>query len=290
MGSTFKIFSIAAAIEQTEINLDTKFDARNPIKISNFMIKDYHPQNKILSTKEIFLKSSNIGSSLIALRLGNKKLKNFYRDLGLLNGSKINLLEKSRPIVPKKWGKVETATLSYGHGLSISPMQMIESAALLLNNNTNFISTIKKRNINDIYKKNNFISFNTNKVLLQLMLENVLVGTGKKARVEGYNIGGKTATGEKVNNNGKYDKTKLVSSFLSVFPIDNPQYISLVLFDEPSFNKKNKSFGATGGITAAPTTAKILKRILPILGISKNFDIKPDIIVNDKEKLNLAAY
>ena len=211
MGSTFKIFSIAAAIEKSEINLETKFDASKPIKISNHLIKDYHPQNRILSTKEIFLKSSNIGSSLIALKLGNIELKKFYKELGLLSLSKINLLEKTKPIIPKKWGEAETATLSFGHGLSISPIQMVEAASILFINNKTFVPTIKKvKYVNEI-NKTKIISKKTNNILKSLMYENTIEGTAQRAKIKGYYIGGKPATGEKVNDKGLYDKTKLVS-------------------------------------------------------------------------------
>ena len=288
MGSTFKIFSIAAALESSDIDIDSKFDARKPMKLSKFTIKDHHPQNRILSTKEIFIRSSNIGASRIALKLGNRKLKSFYDDLGLLNLSTIDLYEKTDPITPDKWGDVETATLSFGHGLSISPMQMIEAGSLLFSENTNTTVTIKKREASYKSEKNNFISAKTKSILKELMYENVIFGTGKKAKISGYEIGGKTATGEK-SLNGKYDKNKLVSSFLAIFPAKNPKYISLVLFDEPN-NKVDIKRSTGGGATAAPTTAKILMRILPILGLPKKIDIRPDIIVTQKDKLNLASY
>jgi cell division protein FtsI (penicillin-binding protein 3) len=290
MGSTFKIFSIAAALEKSKINLESKFDATKPIKISDYTIKDYKPKNKILSTKEVFLNSSNIGSSLIALELGKNNLKNFYYDLGLLTSSKINLDEKTKPIVPKKWGKIETATLSFGHGLSISPIQMVEAASKLFNNNKNFITKIHKKNNNQKIEKINFLSSNTVNLLKELMYENTIVGTAKKARLQGYNIGGKTATGEKPEN-GKYDKYKLVSSFLAIFPIEDPKYISLVLFDEPILDNDNKfSQGATGGLTAAPVTAKILRRIFPILGITKKFKSDEEIKRKDGSEFNLVSY
>ena len=290
MGSTFKMFTIAAAIEFSKINMNTKFDASKPIKISNYKIKDYKPQNKILSTKEIFLNSSNIGSSLIALELGKDKLKTFYEKLGLLNTSRINLNEKTKPILPIKWGKIETATLSFGHGLSISPIQMVEAAAKLFNNNQTFTTQIHKKEKVSSREAKKFLSENTINTLKQLMYENTIIGTAKKARLDGFNIGGKTATGEKAVK-GKYDKTKLVSSFLAVFPIEKPNYISLVLFDEPSIdNIKKFRQGATGGLTAAPVTAEIFKRIFPILGIIKNYNLDPGLFVNNKGELNLVSY
>ena len=290
MGSTFKIFTITAALDLSQINLDTKFDARKSIKIANYEIKDYKPQNRILSTKEIFLNSSNIGSSLIALELGKLKLKNFYEKIGLLNISNINLTEKTKPIVPKKWGKIQTATLSYGHGLSISPIQMIEASSKLFNNNLTYKTQIHKHNKEDTIEKTKFLSVNTINTLKYLMYENTINGTARKAHLNGFKIGGKTATGEKAEK-GKYDKTKLISSFLSVFPIENPKFISLVLFDEPSLgNERNYREGATGGKTAAPVTAKIYRRIFPILGITKSYNLDLELLVDNKGELNFVSY
>ncbi len=290
MGSTFKMFTIAAALDLSHVNLETKFDARKSIKIANYEIKDYKPQNKILSTKEIFLNSSNIGSSLIALEVGKLKLKNFYDKIGLLNISNINLTEKTKPITPKIWGKIQTATLSYGHGLSISPIQMIEASSKLFNNNLDYKTQIHKKDKKDEINKTKFLSENTIETLKYLMYENTLNGTAKKSKLNGFKIGGKTATGEKAEK-GKYDKTKLVSSFLSVFPIENPQFISLVLFDEPSLSDiNNYREGATGGKTAAPVTANIYRRIFPILGITKSYNLGPELLVDNKGELNFVSY
>tara|TARA_Y100000589_G_scaffold318912_1_gene346913 strand:- start:2422 stop:4101 length:1680 start_codon:yes stop_codon:yes gene_type:complete len=290
MGSTFKMFTIAAALDLSQVNLETKFDASKSIKIANYEIKDYKPQNRILSTKEIFLNSSNIGSSLIALELGKLKLRNFYEKIGLLNISNINLSEKTKPIIPKKWGKIQTATLSFGHGLSISPIQMIEASSKLFNNNLDYKTQIHKKNKDNTIEKIEFLSENTINTLKYLMYENTLNGTAKKAKLNGYKIGGKTATGEKAEK-GKYDETKLISSFLSVFPIEKPKFISLVLFDEPSLGSVKKyREGATGGKTAAPVTANIYRRIFPILGITKNYNSDPELLVDNKGELNFVSY
>ncbi len=290
MGSTFKMFTITAALDLSQVNLDTKFNASKSIKIANYEIKDYKPQNRILSTKEIFLNSSNIGSSLIALEVGKLKLKNFYDKIGLLKISNINLTEKTKPITPKIWGKIQTATLSYGHGLSISPIQMIEASSKLFNNNLAYKTQIHKKNKEETIEKTKFLSENTIDTLKYLMYENTLNGTARKAKLDGFKIGGKTATGEKAEK-GKYDKTKLVSSFLSVFPIENPKFISLVLFDEPSLGDlKNYREGATGGKTAAPVTANIYRRIFPILGITKSYKLGPELIVDNKGELNFVSY
>ena len=136
---------------------------------------------------------------------------------------------------------------------------MIEASSKLFNNNLDYKTQIHKKNKEDKIEKTKFLSENTIDALKYLMYENTLNGTARKAQLNGFKIGGKTATGEKAEK-GKYDKTKLVSSFLSVFPIENPKFISLVLFDEPSLgDEKNYREGATGGKTAAPVTAKFIE-------------------------------
>ncbi len=291
MGSTFKIFSLAAGFEYADIKLNSSFDVSKPLIISRYIIKDYHPQNRVLSTKEVFLKSSNKGASLIALKLGGNNLKNFYSSLGLLDYSSINFKEKAKPKFPGKWGEIETANLSFGYGISITPMHLVEAASLIFGKykHEEVKLELQKKNIK---YENNFLSSSTKEKLLHLMEENVLSGTGKNAYVKGYSVGGKTATAEKVNKReGGYDKRKLVSSFLSVFPISSPRYICLVLFDEP-FLKDSKDLkdGATGGKTAAKTTAKIIKRIAPILGVEKE-NINEDLLVNKGRKgINFVSF
>ena len=291
MGSTFKIFSLAAGFEYADIKLNSIFDVSKPLKISSYLIKDYHPQNRVLSAKEVFLKSSNKGASLIALKLGGNNLKSFYYNLGLLDYSSIDIIEKSKPKFPRNWGDIEVANLSFGYGISITPMHLVEASSLIFGNSD--FQNVKLELQKTSRKKNNeLLSTSTKEKLLHLMEENVLYGTGKNAFTKGYNVGGKTATAEKINKTlGGYDKKKLVSSFLSVFPINNPKYICLVLFDEPSFqNFINNNDGATGGRTAAKTTSKIIKRISPILGIEKENNSN-DLIVNNKKKgVELASF
>ncbi len=289
MGSTFKIFTIAAALEESRINLKSLFDARKPLKVSNYFIRDHHPENRILSTKEVFIKSSNIGASRIGLDLGPTYLKQFYKKLGILNFSSIDLSEKSRPIIPEAWGEIQTATLSFGHGISVTPMHMIEASSLIFSEFELIDLSIKKREQLTRKKSNEFLSVKNRSTLLSLMRENVVKGTGKNADIKGYEIGGKTATGEKTIK-GRYKKNKLVSSFLAIFPTRDPEYISLILFDEPNYrDNKNLLNNFTGGATAAPVTASILERILPILGMTNNIEKEHQLIVKNKDKLNFVS-
>ena len=292
MGSTFKIFSIAAGLEHTDLKLSSNFDVNKPLRISRYLIRDYHPQSRALNTEEVFLKSSNKGASLIALQLGGENLKSFYQNLGLLNYSSINIKEKSKPKFPRKIGEIETANLSFGYGISITPVHLIEAASLIFSKYKFKKIELELQKENKEKTDNNFLSAATRNKILHLMQQNVLSGTGKNAYLKGYSIGGKTATAEKTKKkSGGYDKKKLVSSFLSIFPVTNPKYICLVLFDEPFLEKYvNENGGATGGRTAAKTTSKIIERVAPILGIEKE-NIAEDFLVNVKRKgLNFASF
>ena len=289
MGSTFKVFTVAAALQNSNIALTSNFDASKPLKISNFYIKDYHAENRVLSMEEIFLKSSNIGSSLIALELGENKLKNFYNKVGFLNHVNLDLSEISKPKYPINWGEIETATLSFGHGISITPMHMIQAAIKVFSQENLTKISIKKQINIKVNKTNEIISETNRNIITNLMEANVLNGTAKKAKINGYHIGGKTATAEKSNING-YDKNRLVSSFLGIFPANKPKYVSLVLFDEPSFSKNKFSLTATGGNTAAPTTANIIRRISPLVGLSKTFDKDLELLVKNRDRLNFVHY
>ena len=127
-------FFLAAGFEYADLKLNSGFDVSKPLKISRYTIKDYHPQNKVLSTKEVFLKSSNKGASLIALKLGGDNLRSFYNNLGLLDYSLINFIERSKPMYPGKWGDIETANLSFGYGISITPIHLIQATSLVFSN------------------------------------------------------------------------------------------------------------------------------------------------------------
>ncbi len=289
MGSTYKIFTIAAAIEYNTASIDTLFDARKPIVLKRHIIKDFHPTNSFLTTREVFIKSSNIGSTRIAWELGAKKQKEFLFNIGLLSLPNIGIDERSAPIKPKKWGESEVATVSYGYGLSVSPVQMVAATSSIVNGGLKVPLTIyaRKNNYKNI-EVARVISPETSKIINALLKENVNIGTGKKAKVSGYQVGGKTATAKKISKKGGYYKSKNVSSFISVFPINNPKYIVLVLFDEPKNGKSNNK--ATGGLTAAPVAGRIIKRIAPILGVERDISDENKLVKFKQENFELANY
>lgn len=291
LGSTFKIFSTAAFLEEKKLGIDETFDVRDPIKIGRFVIEDYHPENRILSAPEVFIHSSNIGSALMVREIGGDKLQDFYQSLGLLDKAAFDLTEVGAPLVPQRWREVNALTASYGHGIAVSPLQLIAAAATIVNGG----HTVKPHLVmsrsgeGDAGEHDNLpvrfqvVSEETSQQMRQLLRLAVMHGTGTNADVPGYSVGGKTGTAEKSSASG-YARNKLLSSFLGFFPMADPQYAIYVMVDEPKGNKK--SFGyATGGWVAAPTFKRVAESMVSILGLSPLVSSKEDEVA-----VNLVSY
>ncbi len=279
LGSMFKIFSTAALLEIKKVGMDHTFDARKPLKVGWYRIDDYHAQKRILTVPEVFMYSSNIGSALIGKMVGGKALKAFYKDLGLMDTLKFDIKEVGRPITPNPWREDSTMTVSYGHGLSTSPLQMVTAVASVVNGGIAVQPTLLTENAqkhNGMKNEVRVISEDVSQDMRRLMRLVVTQGTGRKANVRGIAIGGKTGTAEK-SVNGHYRRDKLISSFVGAFPINDPKYVVMVMVDEPHGNKK--SFGySTAGWVAAPTVARIVKSMASILGIpADQYDPSSDI-------------
>jgi cell division protein FtsI (penicillin-binding protein 3) len=279
LGSMFKIFSTAALLEINKVGMDYTFDARKPLKVGWYKIDDYHAQKRILTVPEVFMYSSNIGSALMGKTVGGKALQAFYKDLGLIDTPKFDIKEVGRPITPKSpWREDSTMTASYGHGLSTSPLQMSAAVASIVNGGiavqpTLLIEDEQKRRMKSEVR---VVSEKVSEDMRRLLRLVVTQGTGKNADVPGISIGGKTGTAEK-SINGRYSRDKIISSFVSVFPIDDPRYVVMVMVDEPHGTKK--SFGyATAGWVAAPTVARIAQSMASILGLpADQYDPSSDI-------------
>ena len=264
MGSTFKIFSIAAMIEKDKRNFVKKYDAKEPIKIGRFRIRDYHPEKRSLSLPEVFVHSSNIGTALMAQEMGAEYLKGFYKDIGLLNKPNLEISEIGQPMAPSTWGDIHTMTASYGHGIAVSPLQLVKASAPMVNGGYVVEPTLIKGSKKKTYKQS-VIGAETSHRLRELLRLNVSNGTGSKADVKGYLVGGKTGTAEKPGKGG-YDRKKLISSFLSFFPMDEPKYAVFVMIDEPKGIKETYGY-ATGGWVGAPTVARVIASMASVLGM-----------------------
>lgn len=267
MGSTFKLFSTAAALENG-VSFDDTFDAKTPIKIGRFTIRDYHAKNRIMTVPEIFMYSSNIGTAKMVKTIGSEKLKDYFRKMGFMEQAPIEVPEKGIPLLPDPWREVNTLTASYGHGIAVSPLHVVRAAAAIVNGGILPTPTLildKNRNHGQTVTGTRIISPQTSARMRQLMTLTVSLGTGQNAAVEGYNVGGKTGTAEKYGVGG-YRKKALLSSFLAVYPMQNPRYAVLVIVDEPQGIKETYGY-ATGGWTAAPVVSKVIKRMAPLLNI-----------------------
>jgi cell division protein FtsI (penicillin-binding protein 3) len=272
MGSTFKVFTVAMALDSGRATLSSMFDASHPLQYGRFAIHDYEPMHRALSVPEIFTYSSNIGAARMALAVGVEGHKAFLRKMGQLDRLRTELPESAEPIVPKRWGELNTITIAFGHGLSVAPLQAVMGVAATLNGGRLIPPTFLKRSVaeaNTLAKQ--VLKPETSRLMRYLMRLNAEKGTATKANVAGYYIGGKTGTAEKVIN-GHYAKHKLLTDFMAVLPADQPKYLMIIMLDEPQPTPETHGF-ATAGWNAGPTAAKVITRIGPLLDLEPRFDL-----------------
>lgn len=265
MGSTFKALTVAMALDSGKVNMESRFDATHPLKYGKHTIHDFHPQRRVLSTSEVFTYSSNIGSARMALALGVDAHKAFMKKMGLLDRLRTELPESAMPLIPNPWSEINTVTIAFGHGLSVTPLQAVKATAALVNGGHLIEPTFLRRT--EAEAKTNaprVIKKTTSDQMRYLMRLNVEIGSAKRAEVEGYFVGGKTGTSEKVER-GRYSKNKVLTAFMGIFPSDKPKYLVLVMLDEPQ--KEQGAAAATAGLNAAPVAGKIIARIAPLLGV-----------------------
>jgi cell division protein FtsI (penicillin-binding protein 3) len=275
MGSVMKIFTIAAALDDKVTTLQGGYDATNPIKIGRFTIHDDHAQRRWLSVPEIFEYSSNIGAAKMALDIGAERQRDFLGKLGLLREPHLELKEVAAPLMPQVWRPVNVMTIGFGHGLSVSPLQVAQAASAVANGGIFHPATLLKRPAGAPDTGTRVLGDATSvemRKLLRLVVEH---GTGKLANAAGYLVGGKTGTAEKVSGH-HYAVHALLSSFLGVFPVNDPRYLILVSVDEPHGNKSSFGF-ATGGWIAAPAVKNTIERMASIVGIQPVDEDSPEI-------------
>lgn len=265
MGSTFKTFTTAMALDTQKVTFASQFDATNPITVGRHTISDFHPENRLLTVPEVFVHSSNIGTAKMALEIGTTTQKAYLAKLGLLATVPSEIKEAGAPIVPKRWGDLETMTVSYGHGIAITPLHVAAASAALVNGGKLFKPTLLKREAGAVVPFTRVVSEQTSGQMRELLRMAVTQGTGSKADVEGYPVAGKTGTAEKATG-GNYAPKRLLSSFMGVFPARNPLYLVLIVLDEPQGSDATDGY-ATAGWTAAPTAGKVIARIAPMLNV-----------------------
>lgn len=265
LGSTFKIFNTALALESGVAKMADRFDATKPIHISRFTISDYHAKNRWLSVPEIFIYSSNIGSAKMALEFGPATQESFMKKIGFLDPEPIEIPEAGKPLYPDVWRPINTMTIAFGHGLSVSPLHLATGVSAIVNGGILHTPTLLKVE-NDKRPGERVISAHTSDLMRRIMRLNNVAGSGKEAEVPGYLVGGKTGTAEKLGASGNYKRKALISSYVAAFPMNDPRYVVYIVLDEPQGTKKTFGY-ATGGWVAAPVVSKVIERAAPILGV-----------------------
>jgi cell division protein FtsI (penicillin-binding protein 3) len=283
MGSTFKLLTAAMGIDSRYISVNDSFNTDAVIKIGNKQISNYRGHGGILSVPEILMYSSNIGTAQIAMKIGTKQQRKYLETLGLLSTSEIELPEKASPLYPPKklWTQASLITISYGHGISETPLHLARAFGAIVNDGNLIKPTLLKVLNTDKVEYTNVISSKSSMTMKKLLRLVVTDGFGRKANAEGYLVGGKTGTAEKINGRS-YNKKANIASFIGAFPIDDPEYAVLVLIDEATPNSANAGF-TTGGMLAAPVAGSVISQIGPILGVKPRDPEDPAI----KEKLHL---
>ena len=295
MGSTFKIFTTAMALESGVATMKDGYDATDPIRIARFTIRDHHAKERWLSVPEILIYSSNIGAAKMALDVGTAVQRGFLDGLGLLKPSPIELPEVGTPMVPSPWRDINTMTIAYGHGLAVSPLQLVSGIAAVVNGGALHPATLlyDETNGNPLKEGTRVVSAKTSEQIRRLMRLVVEKGTGKKAAARGYLVGGKTGTAEK-SAVGGYANKALLSSFVSAFPMNDPRYVVFIMVDEPKGTEATFGY-ATGGWVAAPAVRRVVRRMGPLLGITPVNEEAPEIrnemLVNIHSRVrNLASF
>jgi len=266
LGSIFKLLTVAMALESGIADLDRVYDVREPLVAGPFVIKDPYPQGRPLSVREIFLHSSNVGAGMLALEVGAERQRAFLERLGLTEATRTEAGPVAAPQLPKHWGRIETITVGYGHGLAVAPLQFAAAVASLVNGGLKVTPTLLAGSQTAAHPER-VISVATSAKLREVMRLNVTnaQGTGRHADADGYRVGGKTGTAEMAGRGG-YREKSVISSFAGAFPMDAPRYVVLVLLFEPQTGE-GRGQHITAGANAAPTTARVVERIAPLLGV-----------------------
>jgi len=266
LGSIFKSVTVAMALEAGTAGLDKVYDVRQPLAAGPYVVKDLHPLGRPLTVREIFLHSSNVGAGMLAIEAGAERQRAFLDLLGLTQPMRIESGPVAPPLLPKHWGRIETITIGYGHGLAVAPLQFAAAVASLVNGGLRVVPTLLARS-GDAGEPVRVVSAATSAKLREIMRLNVTNagGTGRQAEAEGYRVGGKTGTAE-MPGRGGYQEKSVISSFAGAFPMDAPKYVVLVSLFEPQTGEAGAG-RITAGLNAAPATARIVERIAPLLGL-----------------------
>jgi cell division protein FtsI (penicillin-binding protein 3) len=266
LGSVAKTFTIAQALELGIATPATMVDTTTPMRWGRFSINDFRPAGPRLSVTDVLVRSSNVGTARLALQIGGERQRAFLASLGLLSILPIELPEanRARPLFAAQWSDISTITISYGHGLSYSPLHLAAAYATLVNGGTRVTPTLLHRPEPQLGER--VISEATSRQMREMLRAAVTRGTATFADIEGYEVGGKTGTADRPNPQGGYYRDRVIATFASVFPSSDPQYVLVVMLDEPVETSGTEP-RRTAGWTAAPVAGEIIRRIAPLLGV-----------------------
>ena len=283
MGSTFKVLNTAISLESGLTNARTRYEVAKPIRVGGHSIRDYPPFKRPLNVAEILIYSSNIGSAHMADQIGPEVQRAYLDKLGLLDRLPLELPEIAHPLVPRRWKRTETMTVSYGHGISISPAHLASAVGAASANGFWIAPTLLRRDPQVNLVKHRVFSDETARAVRSMMRMVVahVDGTGNFAEAKGYMVGGKTGTAEKVVVGG-YDKNLNLATFVATFPVHDPRYVTVIMIDAPQGQKQSYGY-ATGGWVAAPAVRRIVEQAAPLLNILPVDENSPEI----RQKLDL---
>lgn len=266
LGSTFKPITMALALEHG-VEPSEKMPVNQPFIMRRKSITDDHASPHPLAMFDVLAESSNKGSALYATRIGDVAQRALLRKLGLFDRVPIELVESAAPQLPSEWQDLTTATVSYGHGIAVTPLALTAALASLLNGGEYIAPTLQYLSLGQSQPRSRVVSEYTSRTMVDMMRYVVTNGTGRNAAVKGYGVMGKTGTAEKPGVNG-YQEKNLVTSFIAAFPHSSPKYAVFVVFDEPQAIEGTYGY-ATAGWNAAPTAGKVVERMVTILGLPR---------------------
>jgi cell division protein FtsI (penicillin-binding protein 3) len=274
LGSVFKVFTVAQALEEGIVTPESIIDTTTPMRFGRFTISDFRNYGPRLSVTELMVHSSNVGTARIALEIGAERQRAFLDSLGLLAPTPLELTEapRARPLMPDRWTDISTITISYGHGLSSSPAHLAAAYSSILNGGTRVTPTLLRR-VGPV-RGERVVSEQTSAQMRAMLRAVVQRGTASFADVAGYEVGGKTGTADKPNPQGGYYEDRVIATFAGAFPMSDPRYVIVVTLDEP-VETSGREPRRTAGWTAVPVAAEIIRRTAPLLGLEP---VAPDQI------------
>lgn len=268
MGSTFKSFTLAMGLDENKISLNSVVDASHPIRMGGFTIRDFRGKNRPLTIPEVFQYSSNIGTAAVADMVGIEGHQQFLTRLGLLSRMETEMPGVATPTQPRSWKKINSVTISFGHGVATTPLQTAVASAALVNGGYLTPPTFLTRSSDEARSLSTRVLKDKTSADMRYLYDwNGQNGSGRNAQVEGFRVGGKTGTADKVIN-GRYAKDMNFNAFVAAFPMYKPRYIVLSIIDAP---RTGENGGRTAASTAAPMIKAIISRVAPLLGVDPHF-------------------